>query len=97
MTTTTTTPTVKREIKVASPTRQRVMGIVFLVIGFGIWFLFSRDVEAGTYTKFGMTTGGQVASIPDLTVPTLATLNILAVVCGVLGVIQLVRKDGFGK
>jgi simple sugar transport system permease protein len=97
MATTTTTPIARREIKVASPTRQRVMGVIFLVLGFGIWFLFSRNIEPGTYTKFGMTTGGQVASIPDLTVPTLTTLNFLAVVCIVLGVIQLVRKDGFGR
>lgn len=97
MATTTVTPSVRREIKVASPTRQRVMGIVFILLGVAIWFLFSRDVEPGTTTKFGMTTGGQVAIIPDVTLPTLATLNFLAVVCIVLGVIQLVRKGGFGR
>ena len=89
--------TMRREIKVVSPTRQWVIGILFIVLGAGIWLLFSRIVEPGVLTKFGMTLGGSVARIPDIIVPTLATLNLLAVLCILLGIIQIVKPGGFGR
>jgi len=92
-----TTTTLRREIDFISPTRQRVMGIVFLVLGLGIWFLFSRGVDPELKTVFGMTPGGFKATIPDMTLPTLFTLNILAGLSISLGLIQLIRPSGFGK
>ena len=92
-----TTTTLRREIEIISPTRQRVMGIVFLILGLGIWFLFSRGVDPEIVTVFGMTPGGFDATIPDMTLPTLLTLNILAGLSIILGLIQLIRPSGFGK
>lgn len=91
------TTTLRREIEVVSPTRQWVIGILFLVLGAGIWFLFSRNVEPGVMTKFGMAIGGSTSIIPDITVPTLTTLNLLAVLCALLGIIQIAKPRGFGR
>ena len=46
----TTATTIERR-EFVSPTRQRVMGIVFLLLGAGIWLLFGRgtDPEALRY------------------------------------------------
>jgi hypothetical protein len=40
------TTALRREIEFVSPTRQWVMGIVFLALGFSIWFFFSRSVPS---------------------------------------------------
>ena len=92
-----TTTTLRRELEIVSPTRQRVMGIIFLVLGLGIWLLFSRGIEPGVVTQFGMTPGGFEATIPDLILPTALTLNLLAAICAFLGLIQLFKPNGFGK
>jgi len=92
---TTTATAFHKEIEFVSPTRQRVMGVLFLVLSFGIWYFFSRTVEPGTVTKFGMTPGGMKAIMPDMVLPSLATLNLLAILSGILGVIQLVVRGGF--
>jgi len=93
----TTTSAFHKEIAYISPTRQRVMGVVFLVIGFAIWYLFARPLEPGLTTTFGMTPGGVEAVVSDLVLPTLATVDLLAILCGVLGIIQLVRPGGFKR
>ena len=93
----TTTSAFHKEIEYISPTRQRVMGVIFLIFGFGIWYLFSRSVEPGVVTKFGMTPSGSDALVPDLILPTTLTLNLLAILSIILGVIQLVRQGGFRK
>lgn len=78
-----------------SPTRQRVMGILFLVLALGIWGFFGRTTPGGTITTFGLTPGGIESNVGDWEVPTLATMNILALISAVLGGIQLAR--GFGQ
>jgi simple sugar transport system permease protein len=93
----TTTSAFHKEIEYVSPTRQRVMGVLFLLIGFAIWYLFARPLEPGLTTKFGMTPGGVKAVIPDLVLPTTVTIDLLAIVCGILGIIQLVRPGGFKR
>ncbi len=93
----TTTTQLRREIELISPTRQRVMGAVFLLMGFGIWFLFARHIEAGVLTKFGLTPGGIEATMPDLIIPSGATLYILAALSIILGIVQLVRPGGFRR
>ena len=37
-----TTTALRRELEFVSPTRQRVMGILFLLAGVVIWFVFGR-------------------------------------------------------
>jgi simple sugar transport system permease protein len=87
----------RREIDFVSPTRKRVMGILFILLGLGIFFLFSQDVSSGMITTFVMTPGGFASSFPDVTLPTMTTLNVLAFLCLFLGGYQLVRARGFGK
>jgi simple sugar transport system permease protein len=91
------TTALRREIEIVSPTRQRVMGVLFLAIGLFIWLFFSRPVPPGTTTTFGMTPGGFEAAIPDWELPALATLNVLAFACAFLGAAQLARAGGFGR
>jgi simple sugar transport system permease protein len=73
------------------------MGLVFLLIAFGIWFLFSRSTAAGVTTTFGLTPGGVEKVIPDWILPSLATLNVLAFACAFLGAVQIARARGFGR
>jgi ABC-type uncharacterized transport system permease subunit len=91
------TTTLRRELEYVSPTRQRVMGALFVVLGLAIWYLFGRNVAPDTMTKFGMTPGGFEATISDLVLPTLLTVNIMAVLCLALGIIQLARQGGFRR
>lgn len=91
----TTTVIERKEVEIISPTRQRVMGIVFLLLGAAIWFFFSRSVEIGASTTFKLVPGGFDSSLADWVLPAPATLNILAFVSVFLGGYQLVR--GFGK
>ncbi|TFH37036.1 MAG: ABC transporter permease [Anaerolineales bacterium] len=89
------TTTLRREIDYVPPTRQRVMGIVFLLLAAAIWFFFGRSTETGIITTFGLVPGGIESNLPDWHVPTLATLNLLAIVSAFLGGVQVVR--GFGR
>ncbi len=87
----------REEVRFISTTRQRVMGILFVLLGAAIWFFFSRGMATDAITKFVMTPGGSAATIPDIVVPTLTTLNVLAVLCLIVGVIQLVKPGGFAR
>jgi len=89
------TTTAQREIESVNPTRQRVMGFVFLGLAAAIWLFFGRSTEAGLMTTFNLVPGGSDLVLPDWQLPTLITLNLLAIVCAFLGGIQLVR--GFGE
>ncbi len=92
MATTTATMMAKQYV---SNRRQRVMGILFLGLAFGIWIFFGRAMPAETITTFGMAPGGAQAESLDWSLPTLATLNTLAIISAVLGGAQLAR--GFGR
>jgi ABC-type uncharacterized transport system permease subunit len=94
---TATTSTFHKEIGKVNPTRQRVMGAIFILAGVAIWFFFIRGVQSGVVTKFGMTPGGMQATIPDLIIPSLPTLYFLSGMCIALGAAQLIRRGGFGK
>lgn len=93
--TTTTASLAATERKRISLARQRVMGIVFLVIAFGIWFFFARDVDSTLMTRFGLAPGG--AGVQQITweVASLPMLQILALLAAILGGVQLAR--GFGR
>ena len=85
------TQTFHRQIESESPTRQRVMGIIFLLFAFCILFFFVRDVEAGQVASFGLTPGGVVPQVEPWKVPVTSTLYILAIISAVLGGIQVSR------
>ncbi len=91
------TTTLRREIDFTSPTRKNVMGIIFILFGFAIYWLFGKGMDPETVTKFGMTPGGAEVTMPDLLLPTGLTLHILAVLCILLAIPQLLLPKGLGK
>jgi general nucleoside transport system permease protein len=91
------TTALRKEVNLISPTRQRVMGSLFLLFGLFIWLAFSMPLKDGLITKFTMTPGGMQASMPNLELPSEASLNLLASVCVFIGAFQLFRVGGFGK
>jgi len=93
----TTTTTLRREIEFVSPTRQMVMGLLFVILGVATWFFFSRGIAPDVQTKFGLMPGGSTFVIPDWIVPTAMTSNVLAGLSILLGLFQIVYKGGFRK
>jgi len=92
----TTSTVVERRTAATSPTRQRVMGGIFLVLAFLIIYLFAARTAAGDETVFGMTPGGILRGVVgDLTLPSQATLYVLAIGSALLGGYQIAR--GFGR
>ena len=67
------------------------MGMVFLVLAFSIFFFFSRDVASDQITKFELTPGGLTNVLPAWVLPSMSTLNILALASAILGGVQLAR------
>lgn len=92
-----TTTALRRELTIVSPTRQRVMGVIFLLIGLALWWFFARPIAPDVITKFGTTVGASASKIPDLLLPTQLTLNLIALLSVALGLVQLIRPGGFGK
>ena len=92
-----TTTALRRELEIVSPTRQRVMGGLFILLGLIIWVAFARGVDPDVVTKFGLTPGGFKKTIPDMVLPTSLTVNILAFLSVLMGVLQLTMKGGFRK
>ena len=90
-----TTQATTTNYKESSPTRRRVMGILFLVIAALIFFLFSRTLEPGVETTFRMVPGGSEQEIPNWVFSSLPMLNILAGLSLAAGGYQLAR--GFRK
>lgn len=71
-------------------TRGRVLGIGYLALAVGIVVLLG-DI-AGETTKFGLNSGPRPAiPLPDLIVPSQATVYLMAMVCAFAGVVQLLR------
>lgn len=95
MAATTATPT--QDFEFVSVTRQRVMGVIFLVAAVFIWWFFSRTTGGDATTTFVMVPGGTDMVLSDWKLPAATTLNVLALVCAMLGGIQLSRARGFGK
>lgn len=91
------TTALRREVEIVSPTRKWVMGVLFLVFGIAVWYLFVRGIDNDVVTKFGMTVGGAKATIPNMVLPSRVTLIIMSLICAVLGIIQLVLPGGFRK
>lgn len=74
-----------------SPTRERVMGILFLVVAAAIWVFFIRNTTPGEMTTFGMSPGGSQVQTADWVFETYTALNILLFLSIALAVYQLVR------
>jgi general nucleoside transport system permease protein len=91
------TVALQQEVGYVSSTRQRVMGVLFILLGVFIWYFFSRGMGADVQTKFVMTPGGSKATLPNLVLPTLIGINVLAALIIILGVVQLIKPRGFGR
>lgn len=90
-----TTTTMNNSAEFVSPTRRRVMGIIFLVLGIAIWLMFARGIEPGAETTFRLTPGGSSQQLANWVFASAPMLNALSVICIALGGYQLAR--GFGK
>ncbi|NPV76323.1 MAG: ABC transporter permease [Anaerolineae bacterium] len=86
-----TTQAFHKKIETISPTRERIMGVVFLALAFSIYFFFSRDVASDQITKFELTPGGLTSVLPTWVLPSMGTLNILAIAAAILGGVQLAK------
>ena len=72
-------------------TRERVLGIGYLVVALLIVLLFNG--VAGETTKFGFNSGPKPAiPLPDLVVPSQVTIYLMAGIAAFLGVVQLLRS-----
>ncbi len=86
--------TFHRHLETASPTRQRVMGTVFLAIGLLIWLGFANTIIPGQLASFDVNGPGAIP-LPIWQIPAQAALLVLAVLCAAAGGYQLAR--GFGR
>jgi len=94
---TTTTQTIKhRRIAEISPARKLTIGVVEVLIGLLIYFLFTSKLAPDVVTVFNMTPGGiDVGTLADLAVPSRLTLLIFGLICLGIGIFQLIK--GFGR
>jgi len=71
---------------------QIIYGIVLLVLGLLIYLLFGRNTEAGVTTTFGLNlVNAQAIKIPDLVVPSQATVLAMVAIAVFFGAYQLAR------
>ena len=90
-----TTTAITKKIEYISPTRQRVIGAIFTLLGLAIYFGFTNNLEPGSLTTYTMSPGGSAVEVGDWTFSTIPVLQALAAISFVLGIYQFVR--GFGK
>ena len=85
----------KRVVEVSS-TRKLVVGIVEVLIGLLIYFIFALKTASGALTRFVMTPGGiDQGLMADWILPSKITLTVLAIAALLIGIYQLIR--GFGR
>ncbi|MBI3243923.1 MAG: ABC transporter permease [Chloroflexi bacterium] len=93
----TTTTSTKSFVQQAHATRERVMGIVFLVLAIAMYWLFANGVDSALVSTFGLNQGQVPAAdrLPDWVIPSSGTVTLLAVLSAAMGGYQLAR--GFGR
>jgi general nucleoside transport system permease protein len=92
MTTTTTTPPVGHVIPISTRKSQVLYGSVLIGVGLLIFLLFGLDTEAGVTTTFGMNlVGSEAVTIPNIIVPSQATVFLMAAVAVFIGAFHLSR------
>ena len=75
-------------------TRQRILGIFYLVVAAVMLVGFALPVDGADSSTLGLNLPGVGITVPDLVVPSAGTAYLLAAVVTALGAIQLTR--GFG-
>jgi simple sugar transport system permease protein len=78
----------------AQVTRQRVLGITYLVIAVVLVVFFGWAVDAADKSTFVLKLGNVIIQPPDIVLPSVGTIYFLAAMVAMAGAIQLVR--GFG-
>jgi len=86
--------TFHHQIESTSPTRQRIMGIVFLLFGFVIWIVFANGITPDHITAFDLNSGS-VTNLPLWKFASQPVLFALAIVSALVGGYQIAR--GFGR
>jgi simple sugar transport system permease protein len=83
----------KPEFQSATERRSRIsFGIALIVVGLAIYLLFAVNTQPGTMTTFGLNLlGSQATVVPDLIVPALPVIYLLAAVAVFTGAFQLAR------
>jgi general nucleoside transport system permease protein len=86
------TDTFRREIVRVSPTRQRVMGVIFLALALLTWLLFAQTVDPAAVAEYDLNASNQsLILIPTWQVQAQPAIYLMALLCAVLGGIQLAR------
>lgn len=82
-----------KEIETFTFRRARsIYGVTLIVFGLFIFLVFGLDTQAGSQTKFGLNlAASQAIPIPDLIVPSQATIFALAAIAAFFGAFQLAR------
>ncbi len=71
---------------------QIIYGFVLIVVGLLIYLLFGLNTEAGVLTTFGLNlASSQAIKIPDLVLPALTTVYLMAAIAVFIGAYQLAR------
>ena len=81
------------DINLAAERRRRIsFGIALIVVGLAIYLLFAVNTQPGAMTTFGLNLlGSQATVVPDLIVPALPAIYLLAAVAVFTGAFQLAR------
>jgi simple sugar transport system permease protein len=74
-----------------SPVRQRVLGVLYLLLAVIIFFYFSRSIDPAAVTKFGLSTSSAEVQLAPWLLPSATTLYVLAIIAAIFGGIQLSR------
>lgn len=80
-------------VQSAHTTRARIFGVLFVVIGLAMYWLFASGLQADAVTTFGLNLGNVPAAqrLPDWKFPSYPAITLLAIVSVALGAYQLAR------
>ncbi|MBI3177503.1 MAG: ABC transporter permease [Chloroflexi bacterium] len=78
-------------------TRNRIFGVVFVLLALATYWLFAQGVGPESVSTFGLNQGNVAAAdrVPDWVIPSYGTAMLLAVTSAGIGAYQLAR--GFGR
>ncbi len=93
----TTASSVKQLADKAHSARERTIGVLFILIGLVMYWLFASGLPGDSLSTFGLNLGAvpEAQRLPDWVLPTVAVNTTLAVVSVAFGAYQLAR--GFGR
>lgn len=87
-----TTTTVSQVIPISTRRSQTIYGSFLLIVGLIIYLLFGLNTEPGVTTTLGMNlAGSEAVKIPDIVVPSQATVILMAAVAVFVGAFHMAR------